>query len=228
MSMKDMSTTGTDSYLTLEGLSHASLKVLGSKFLAFALPVASREEALEAWKRYKREFHDATHHCLAYRLIGSPGESRYNDDGEPAGSAGKPILSAIDHAGLKDVAVVVVRYFGGTKLGMGGLGRAYGDASAGAIAQGNITRRFISEFLSVAFPHHLTSPVMRTITEQGAVIVKTSYDESVHLRLEIRQSRVQSFITALVDATKGGIRMEAEPRNPETPPGTSIVEEEQH
>jgi uncharacterized YigZ family protein len=210
-----------DSYLTLEGPGSAALKVQGSKFLGFALPARSREDAIVVLRNYQKEYHDATHHCLAYRCYGPPKESRYQDDGEPAGSAGKPILAAIERAGLQNVAVVVVRYFGGTKLGIGGLVRAYGDTAAEAIARGNVVRSFLQETFTVTFPHALTSPVMRTLSDRGASIIGTMYDERVHLRIEIRVSRASELTAALTEATNGGVEIEAVTAAKRSPPAVS-------
>ena len=200
-----------DSFKTLEGSSEAVLKVLGSKFLAFALPIASSEEALAIWRLQQKTFHDATHHCFAYRLNSESAGVRYNDDGEPAGTGGRPILAAIDHAGLLDVIVIVVRYFGGTKLGVGGLARAYGEAAKAAISQGKVKQCFRMEFVAITFSHHLTSPVMRTIADNGARVLESSYDHAAHLRVEIRSSLCHSFTDALVEATHGGVVIEGSP-----------------
>ncbi len=193
-----------DSYRTLALPSTAGSKVQGSKFMSFAYPVEAAEEALDKWKSLKKQYHDATHHCFAYRLRGVEGEFRYNDDGEPAGTAGRPILGAIDHAGLSDILIIVVRYFGGTKLGVGGLSRAYADAAGEAILSGTIVERFIMASLEVSFPHHLTSPVMRTIDSAGAQIAGSSYDDSAHLTVRIRASQLAVLAKALLEATNGG------------------------
>ncbi len=128
--------SGIDIYYTLSGPVKGVLKVQGSKFLSFATPVETPDMALSAWHSLQREYHDATHHCYAFRLQTADGEFRVNDDGEPAGTAGRQILQAIDRAELTNLVVVVVRYFGGTKLGVGGLSRAYCDAAGTAIQSG--------------------------------------------------------------------------------------------
>ena len=203
-----------DSYRTLALPSIAESKVQGSKFLAFAYPVESAEEAVAKWKALKKGYHDATHHCFAFRLRGGGGEYRSNDDGEPAGTAGRPILGAIDHAGLTDIVIIVVRYFGGTKLGVGGLSRAYADAAGEAILSGTIVERFVMASLEVSFPHHLTSPVMRTIDSAGAQITGSSYDESAHLQVRIRASQLTVLANALLEATHAGATVTTIPPEP--------------
>ncbi len=200
--------TETDVYRTLAGPSQGSLKVQGSKFLSFAAPVESAETALAGWRAIQREYHDATHHCFAFRLQTSNEEFRINDDGEPGGTAGRQILAAIDHEEVTNAVVVVVRYFGGTKLGVGGLSRAYHDVATAAIRSGTIVQQFITGSLRIAHPHQLTSPVMRTIEALGARIAESSYDHDVHLRLEIRASLVHRLRNALVEATNGGVVFE--------------------
>lgn len=203
-----------DAYRTLAGPATASVKVQGSKFLAFAHPVTTADEALELWKGLQKEYHDATHHCFAYRLRSEEGGFRYNDDGEPAGTAGRPILGAIDHAGLSDIAIIVVRYFGGTKLGVGGLSRAYGDAASAAILSGTTVERFVMASLEVTFPHGLTSPVMHAIDGAGGQIVGSSYDETAHLKIRVRASQVTGLAHALVEATHGGAVVTTESPGP--------------
>lgn len=204
--------SGIDIYYTLSGPVKGVLKVQGSKFLSFATPVETPDMALSAWHSLQREYHDATHHCYAFRLQTADGEFRVNDDGEPAGTAGRQILQAIDRAELTNLVVVVVRYFGGTKLGVGGLSRAYCDAAGTAIQSGSIVQKFILESLRLTHPHHLTSPVMRTVEALGARIVESSYDDQVHLRLEIRASLAHRLVDALVEATNGGVVLEDQPR----------------
>ncbi len=209
--MNDALEPSPDIYTTLSAPGTSTLKVQGSKFLSFAYPVDSADGAIEAWKALQREYHDATHHCFAYRLKPPRSEFRTQDDGEPAGTAGKPILAAIDHAGLTGVVVVVVRYFGGTKLGVGGLSRAYGEAAARAIQAGATVERFMTEVVRVTHSHHLTSPVMRAIEMTGARIIESTYDDEVHLRLTVRATQVRRLIDSLIEATNGGVAVERLP-----------------
>lgn len=192
-----------DAIRTLKGETRARTKVLGSIFLAEAAPVQTAAGAEEFIRRVRVELFDATHHCSAWRLGPGPDRYRLHDDGEPAGTAGRPILAAIDRAGLADVVVVVTRWFGGTKLGVGGLARAYGQAADLALAAGDIVTRFEHTLLTVTFTHDRTSAVMRAAALAGARIAGTTYDHDAHLVLEIRRSRADALRSALVEATRG-------------------------
>jgi uncharacterized YigZ family protein len=161
------------SYLTLAGRGEAEIRVKASRFLVVAAPAASEDEARALLAEVQRAAFDATHHCSAWRIHG--GAWRANDAGEPSGSAGAPILAAIDGAALSDCAVVVTRYYGGTKLGVGGLVRAYGEAAA--LALDAAPRRLATPAvrLRVRFDHDQTSIVMRAIERLGAREVEHGY-----------------------------------------------------
>jgi uncharacterized YigZ family protein len=153
----------------------------------------------------KKRFFDATHHCYAYR-IGKRGEEfRAHDDGEPGGTAGKPILAAIDVRGLTDTMLVVVRYFGGTKLGTGGLSHAYGGAASLALDKAGRVTMFITDTIMLTIPHNLTGIVMNVISRNGAKIIDSAYDEEVHITLEIRASGADLFCAQMVNATRGNV-----------------------
>ncbi len=196
-----------DEYLTIERDARSELKVEGSRFIATARRIAAEKDARQILDSVRKEFFDATHHCYAYR-IGSDGtQFRYNDDGEPAGSGGKPILGAIDRASLTGLVVVVSRYFGGTKLGIGGLSRAYGSAAEASLKAAGRVTRYVTETIKAAFPHACVGGVMSVVSRTGAKITDTTYDEEVHLTLEIRKSRAAELRSGLVDQTSGNIRI---------------------
>ena len=194
-----------DHYRTVRIEARLETKVQGSRFIGITLPVRTREDAAAALKAIKKEFFDATHHCYAYRL-GAEGEQfRSSDDGEPGGTGGRPILAAIERRGMSDVMVVVVRYFGGTKLGIPGLGRAYGQAADAALDAAEPLERFAMDRRTVTFSHEQTHAVMHLVSEFGARIVDTSYDEEVHLTIEIRKSHTEKLLQSLVERTAGKI-----------------------
>ncbi len=196
----------TDEYTTIRLLVREEAKVKGSRFIAAACPVRGTADVDALLDGEKKRYHGATHYCYAFRL-GLTGEDRhYSDAGEPSGSAGKPILSAIERRGLTEVAVVVTRFFGGTKLGVGGLARAYGDIADRALRAAETVTCHVTAALQVAFPHSLVSNVMHVVSRSGARIVDTQYDEEVHLTLEIRQGRLQELKTLLMEHTSGNIR----------------------
>lgn len=196
-----------DEYTSIGGMARTELKVQGSRFIASALPAGNRTEAADLVAKIRREFHDATHHCFAYRLGADGQDVRANDDGEPAGSAGKPILAAIVNAGLTDVLVVVTRYFGGTKLGIGGLARAYGGVATSALAGAGRVTHVATVDMRISFPHHLISNVMHVVSRTGLRILDTSYDEEVHMMLRVRRSMADETCAQLVDRTSGNMRI---------------------
>ena len=157
-------TLSTDEFRTLPNQARQEIKVQGSRFLCTALPTSTKEMAEEFVARIRKEFFNATHHCFAYRLGTAGDRFRYNDDGEPAGTGGKPILAAIDKFGMTDVVVVVTRYFGGTKLGVGGLARAYGEAAEKTLGSIKPVTRYILSPLLTSFPHtHISNVMLDTI-----------------------------------------------------------------
>ena len=162
-----------DSFITLAGDGVAQARVKGSTFLALAAPAADEGEARALLAAREREMWDATHHCNAWRMRG--GVYRANDAGEPSGSAGAPILAAIDGAGVIDCVVIVTRYYGGTKLGVGGLVRAYGDAAAEALAAAPHREGTVAVRLAVRYPYEHTSAVMRVLERAGAAEVEHGY-----------------------------------------------------
>jgi uncharacterized YigZ family protein len=196
-----------DEWVTITQRAEDETKVRGSKFIAVALPVETRQQALDAVEASRKEHFDATHHCYAYRLGAGGDESRSSDDGEPSGTAGRPILAAIERSGMTGIIVVVTRYFGGTKLGVGGLARAYGGAAENVLSKTTPVTRYEMCPLEVAFPHAMVSAVMHAVTQCRAKIVDTAYDEEVHMTLAIRKSQFDGLCSLLRDRTSGNIRM---------------------
>lgn len=198
----------SDRYRTIRLGAERTLKIQGSRFLAFAAYADSKDAAMAEVEGRRTTLHDATHHPFAYRVGTDGSEFRAVDDGEPSGSAGRPILAAIDREQLTNVVVVVTRYFGGTKLGVGGLARAYGEAAALSVAASEREERTILASLAVVFPHASVGPVMHVITKAGARVVSSVYDEEVHLRIEVPRSALDSLFGALVESTSGAVRRE--------------------
>jgi uncharacterized YigZ family protein len=196
----------TDEFYTVARHGHAETRILASRFFADAVPVNSKADAESYLAVIRKKFHDATHHCFAYRLGSTGSDSRASDDGEPGGTAGKPILAAIDREELTNVLVVVTRYFGGTKLGTGGLVRAYGEAASMALTQAGKKSEMITAPLEFSVGHHKVSKVMHVVSRSGARIAETRYDEEVHFRLEVRRSQVEKLRDELVQVTGGGVR----------------------
>jgi uncharacterized YigZ family protein len=195
----------TDEFKTILHDAQAEMKVRGTRFIATAHHAATKAEADQFIARVKKEFFDATHNCYAYRLGTEGTQFRFNDDGEPSGSAGKPILAGIDAACLTDIAIVVTRYFGGAKLGVGGLARAYAQAAGAVLQQCEQITQYVMESLVATFPHEQIGSVMHTVSKVGAKILDTTYDEDVHLRVEIRRSKAERLKEVLINATSGNI-----------------------
>jgi uncharacterized YigZ family protein len=162
-----------DPFLTLAGDGEAETRVKGSAFLALAAPAGSEDEARARLEPIQRRHFDATHHCSAWRFRN--GIWRANDAGEPSGSAGAPILAAIDGAGVTDCIVVVTRWFGGTKLGVGGLVRAYGDAASLALEAAPKRVGTPAARLSIEYGYEHTAAVMRALERAGAARVEHGY-----------------------------------------------------
>lgn len=182
-----------DEYQTLENPSEGFYKEKGSKFIALALPVQTIEDFKMQLEMIRKQYHDARHHCYAYRLGPEPWESRQNDDGEPSGTAGKPIYGQIQSFGLTNIMVVVVRYFGGVKLGTGGLIQAYKTSARDAINNGKIITLTWNTMLNICFDYVNMDPVMRIIRDEGARIISQESAEKCAISLEVRKGNFESL-----------------------------------
>ncbi|MDA8017713.1 MAG: YigZ family protein [Thermoanaerobaculia bacterium] len=180
-------------------------KIKGSRFLATASPVSSISAAEAFLVELKDEYRDATHNCWAYRLESEPDSLRYSDDGEPSGTAGQPILREIVGRSLLDVALVVTRYYGGTKLGTGGLMRAYSAAAAVALAEAPVVERRIAEVLRIRFEYGFTGSVQSVLAAHGLKPERADYGADVAFDLEVPTEDVEAVRRQLVDATTGSI-----------------------
>ena len=186
-----------DTYLTLKSQSQGLYKEKGSKFLAFAYPVDNEEEIKEILETLKKQYHDARHHCYAY-ILGKDGQDfRANDDGEPGHSAGDPILGQIRSNNLTNTLIVVVRYFGGTKLGVGGLITAYKTAAAEAIAANEIITAVVTERVDFGFDYLDMNEVMRLTKALDLKIITQHFDNRCSMTLEVRQADHAELIDQL-------------------------------
>jgi uncharacterized YigZ family protein len=193
--------------LTLAGRCEAALKVRDSRFIGIALPVDSEDSARSEIAAVGQAYSDATHCCYAYRLgAGDSAVERSADAGEPAGTAGAPILSVIRGRGLSNVAVTVVRYFGGTKLGAGGLVRAYRDAARAVLDAGKFREQEILRRLRVALPLPLAGEARSLLARLHGEVVQERYDDSAKLEVAIGESRAEEFRRDLDDLTRGKAR----------------------
>jgi uncharacterized YigZ family protein len=185
-----------DHYRTLAARAEHRVKVERSEFLGIALPVASEEELFAELHAIEKKFFDATHHCWAFRLFAEE-RARSSDAGEPSGTAGKPILSAIDGAELFDAAVIVVRWFGGVKLGTGGLSRAYREAAAATLRDAATTERFVYERVRVIVPFDSLGTVYRLVSAPDVVLVAERFGERNEFDFDVRASQLDRFVNTL-------------------------------
>lgn len=187
----------SDTFRTIASSSEGSYKEKGSKFLSFAFPVKNVDEINQILAQYRKQYYDARHICYAYMLGNAKNEWRANDDGEPSGTAGRPILGQINSFELTNVLVIVVRYFGGILLGTGGLITAYKEASRDALEQAGIVEQTIDEIISIEFDYLLMNEVMRIVKEMSPQILDQSFDNMCAMKLAIRQSDAEKLKSKL-------------------------------
>lgn len=184
-------------------IEHETDKVKGSRFIARVGFAADAEDAERFVAAMRADHRDASHHCYAYRLAPESGAFRANDAGEPGGSAGRPILQQIEAHGLHHTVVVVARWFGGVKLGVGGLIRAYGGAAAEALAMTPVRVVRVTRQLVVTFPYEVSGAVQGALAAAGLVPVASEYGETVTLTLEVPVGAVARAMEELRDRTSG-------------------------
>jgi uncharacterized YigZ family protein len=182
-----------DSYLSIAGESRAVFRDKASKFLAVALPVSTEDEVKAGLEMLRKAYHDANHHCYAYRLGSDNQVSRSNDDGEPAGSAGKPIYGQILSKELSDVLVVVIRYFGGTKLGIPGLINAYKTTAREALDQAVVVEKIQVARFRVDFDYPVMNEVMRILKEEGVRITRQAALERCEIDFQVRRRMAEKI-----------------------------------
>lgn len=178
----------TDIYKTIAVPSEGEYSEKRSKFLAFAHPVQTVEEVKEWVEFYQKKYYDARHCCYAYMLGAERKDFRANDNGEPSGTAGKPILGQINSFELTDILIVVIRYFGGIKLGTSGLIQAYKAAAIEAIEAAQIIEKTVDEDISFFFEYPFMNSVMRIVKEEEPSIVSQGYEHDCSMTLRIRKS----------------------------------------
>ena len=195
-----------DSYKSIASESRGLFKDNGSRFIAHAYPVETEEEVKEIVAALKKEYYDARHHVYAYRLGYLGDKFRANDDGEPSGSSGRPVLGQIDSCGLSDILVVVVRYFGGIKLGIPGLIRAYKTSTADALANAEIVEKIASKLYRVHFGYMNMNSVMKVFKDMDLAQKNQSFDMECSMDTSVRLSLVDTFLERMADVE--GCRVE--------------------
>ena len=201
-----------DSYKILIKPSEGTYSELRSKFLAFAIPVRTAEEAMEQVAKYQKEYFDARHVCWAYRLGPEGEEYRSNDNGEPSGTAGKPILGQMVSADVSDLIILVIRYFGGVKLGTSGLIVAYRTAAAEALEAGEYDERLVEKELKLTFGYEHMNMVMRMVKDLQPRIVNQDYKDNgdIVMTIAIRLSLVERVQTAFIVNGQSLVKVEVQ------------------
>lgn len=194
-------------FLKIKGRSRYEEKIKKSRFIATADPVNSDQMADAFIEEMKKEFHDASHNCSAWRIgKGNSSQFRYNDDGEPSGTAGRPILKAIDARELSNICVVVTRYFGGTKLGTGGLSRAYGQVAAELLKKCEIEKSYVTRKISFTAGFDFVGVIHNVINNFKAELKDSLYEDDVLFIVEVRSADFTSFKEKLIEATNGQVQ----------------------
>ena len=195
-----------DTYKTISAAVDSCYTEKRSRFIAYAVPVRTVEEVKEQVDKFKKQYYDARHVCWAYMLGPERITFRSNDDGEPSGTAGKPIMGQINSLGLTDLLVVVVRYFGGIKLGTGGLIVAYKTAAAEVLSIADIEERTVDEVMTVQFEYPFMNGIMRIIKEDNPVVLSQSFDMNCEMTLRIRKSEADKLRNRLLKVDTAHIK----------------------
>ena len=191
-----------DQYKSIAAPSEGLFKDNGSRFLAFAYPVETEEEVKSIVAALRKEYHDARHHCVAYRLGYKGDVWRASDDGEPSGSAGRPILGQIDSLGLSDVLVVVVRYFGGIKLGIPGLIRAYKTSTSDALSSAQIVEKIAAQNFGISFDYLSMNAVMKVLKDMDLPQSNQLFGERCSIQVRVRLTAVEDFKKKMKDCAE--------------------------
>ena len=187
----------SDTYKTIASSSQGIYKEKGSRFVSYAIPVSDKEEIKPIIDKIKKEHHEARHHCYAYMIGSERINWRVNDDGEPSGTAGRPILGQINSFGLTNIIVVVSRYFGGTLLGVSGLTNAYRSAAASAINNAELTEKTLQEYYEIIYPYISMNDVMKILKEENIGQSEQTFDLECRIRINFRLSLKEKIINRL-------------------------------
>jgi uncharacterized YigZ family protein len=196
-----------DEYTTIVNPVTGEFKDRGSKFIAYAFPVYTQEDIQKAQEQVRTEHIKARHHCFGWRLGTDGNQYRANDDGEPSGTAGKPILGQLDKQGLTNVMVIVVRYFGGTLLGASGLINAYRNSTAIALETAERVTKLVEDVYEIEFDYSIMSNVMNSLKKYSINVLNQEFAEVPMIRIAIRKNEVKATLLKL-KASIGGLRLE--------------------
>ncbi len=185
------------------------IKIKGSRFISYIYPVSRQEKAEEILEGLRKEFFNSTHVCFGYRIgEGEEKSVRYSDDGEPSGTAGLPVFNEIKCNGLFNVLIAVIRYYGGTKLGTGGLSRAYRESAKKSIDNSSITETVVCENRQIVIPYGFMSDLMNIVNRFSVKIINKDYtDKNIKIELEIPVNQYEQVSTNLSNFSKGKIKL---------------------
>lgn len=187
----------SDNYLTIKSSSSGLYKEKGSRFLSFAFPVVHQDEVKPIIEGIRKDYHDARHHCYAYMIGIDRVNWRINDDGEPSGTAGRPILGQINSSGLTNILIVVTRYFGGTLLGVSGLINAYKSAAADAIGNAEIIEKTLHEYYAIDFPYISMNDIMKIMKEEDIHQSEQSFGLECSIIIDFRVNAREKIMRRL-------------------------------
>ncbi len=187
-----------DIFKTIADVAEGYVMEQRSKFIAYAVPVRTPEEVKECVDAYRKQYYDARHVCWAYMLGADRKVFRANDDGEPSSTAGKPILGVINSNELTDVLIVIIRYFGGVKLGTGGLIAAYRTAAQDALEHATIIEKTIDEEITIVFEYPFLNGIMRVVKEESPEIISQQFEMDCEMTLRIRKSEFEKLKSRLL------------------------------
>jgi uncharacterized YigZ family protein len=198
-----------DTYFTIQREATAEIKVKGSRFIAESRLVKTVEEATGRLEGIRKREYQATHHCPAYHIgLGNDAVFKYSDDGEPSGTAGKPIYDVIAGRDLTNILVVVTRYFGGTKLGTGGLVRAYGDAAKAVLDKSGVKENYLTSQYHLELDFTYFNSIQQLINKLEIRTLNSEFTDAVSLDIAVRLSREEQFCSEFVELTQGKAHLE--------------------
>ena len=190
----------------VESFNEFQIKDKGSLFTGQIYPVESEAEVSEILNSVKKRFYDATHHCFAFKLV--DGKVKYSDDGEPSGTAGVRILNAIEHDSLFNQLIIVIRYFGGTKLGVGPLGKAYYNAANGVINSSEIKEKSLHQKISIESDFSQVSNIYHILNQNNAKIEKEEYSDKVRFEVHSLPSKINAICKFLIEISQNQVKIE--------------------
>lgn len=203
--MKETKSTLPEQIITVKQFRMEVFKVKGSEFIAQVYPIIQASDASEILESVRKKYYDSTHNCFAYKYLNET--QKYSDDGEPSGTAGIRILNAIEHFNLTNVLVVVTRYFGGTKLGVGPLGKAYYSAAYNVLGKSEKSIKYLMETLMVHTDFDNISHLYRIATNYKAKVNNSEFENNAVYEVIIKTDSVSSFTKEIIEATKGNIQV---------------------